>query len=460
MEQVPRPLLDALRRHSQEHVLAGWHALDAPRRARLVEQLERLDLAELADLYRRRDAKPDVPDASEIEPLPRSWHDPAVLPTERRLGEAEFARGAVAFLVVAGGQGTRLGFDHPKGMFPIGPVTGKSLFQIHAEKILGLSRRFGARLPLLVMTSPATHAETVAFFEAQRRFGLAPDDVRFFEQRTMPALCVDTGQLLLEDPGQLFLSPNGHGGVLTGLAEHRLLDWLGERDVRTVSYFQVDNPLVKLADYAFLGRHVAQAAEVSLKVLPKIAPTERVGNVALVRGRCGIIEYSDMPREFSEATDGEGGPVFWAGNPAIHLFDVGFLARMADAGIPWHVARKRASHLGTAGAAPERENALKFERFIFDVLPEAQRWSATETTREDEFEPLKNAEGRESPATVRQALVRQAARWLEAAGVSVPRLPDGDPAHALEIGGLFALEPADLAGKVASVRIDGPHAWG
>src|SRR5262249_18252662 len=150
--------------------------------------------------------------------------DPGDVPRLVRLGEAALAAGEAAALVVAGGQGSRLGSDLPKGMFPIGPVTQRSLFQIHAEKVLALRHRYPASLPSLVMTSPATHEPTVAFFDQRRHFGLPRDEVFFFQQGTMPALDLASGKLLLEKPGSLFLSPNGHGGTLTALADCGLLD--------------------------------------------------------------------------------------------------------------------------------------------------------------------------------------------------------------------------------------------
>ena len=165
-----------------------------------------------------------------------------------RLGEEALRAGEVAVLVVAGGQGTRLGFDHPKGLFPIGPVSNKSLFQIHAEKVLALRRRYGAAVPLLVMTSQATHAATEAFFAENRYFGLPKEEVHFFRQGTMPALDLATGKLLMEAPGRLFLSPDGHGGTLTALASSGLLARLRKKGIRHIFYFQVDNPLVKVAD--------------------------------------------------------------------------------------------------------------------------------------------------------------------------------------------------------------------
>jgi UDP-N-acetylglucosamine/UDP-N-acetylgalactosamine diphosphorylase len=353
--------------------------------------------------------------------------------------------GKVAYLVVAGGQGTRLGFDHPKGMFPIGPLSKKTLFQLHAEKVLALHRLSGARIPLLVMTSPATDAETRLFFKRKNYFRLPPQDVWFFCQGTMPAVDLETGRLLLEAPGRLCLSPNGHGGTITGLMDSGLLDRLGEMGVHTIYYFQVDNPLVNLADYLFIGRHIAAQAEVSSKVLPKTGPKEKVGNFLLVDGRCSMIEYSDLPDEWANETDDQGKLKFWAGNPAIHLFDVEFLRKItaqADR-LPWHLARKKVPHLGHAN--PETENALKFERFIFDILPHAERWTVLSTERADEFGPVKNKDGVDSPATAREMMCAQAGRWLGKAGIEVPQ------GAKVEIRQLFALDEPELLEKADKI---------
>jgi UDP-N-acetylglucosamine/UDP-N-acetylgalactosamine diphosphorylase len=451
MTTVPDDIRESLRVHGQEHVLAWWHHLDASQRTRLAEQLRGIDLRELKALFGLKEEKSALPAEHRIAALPRPQEDAAQLRRLRASGEEALSHGAVAFLVVAGGQGSRLGFEHPKGMFEIGPISRKTLFQIHAEKILALRRRFGASLPFLVMTSPATDAETRQFFAQQRFFELPQDDVMFFCQGTMPALDLKTGKLIMESKEDLFLSPNGHGGTLTGLADSGLLDTLDRRGIRTIYYFQVDNPLVDLADRAFLGQHLVREAEVSSKVIAKEKPTDKLGNFVLVDGRCSIIEYSDLPEALAVKSDAQGRLLFWAGNPAIHLFDVAFLRKVTQgaARIPWHVARKKVPYLDEKGqrVEPASENALKFERFIFDVLPQAERWT-TVTTSKKEFEPLKNATGPDSPATVRQALCDQAADWLERAGIKVPRGGDGHAAVPLEVSPLFALDAEELAGKV------------
>ena len=414
MIHAPADLLHRLKRHKQEHVLAGWDALAVDVRRALVEQLAGVDFEELEALYARRsEPHTALPERSAVRPLPVV--SPAELTAEDAdAGEAELRAGRVAALVVAGGQGSRLGFAAPKGMFPIGP-NGESLFQIHAEKVLALQRRYDSDVPLLVMTSPATHVETVRFFESNHHFGLPADDVHFFQQGTMPALSLDEGKLLMEVPGKLFTSPNGHGGTLTALADTGLLGDLKMRGIRSVFYFQVDNPLVNIGDSAFIGRHIRLRSESSSKVVYKECPEEKVGLLAEVAGRCSIIEYSDLPMAWAEERTAAGELVFRAGNPAIHLFDVNFLARITSGEhrLGFHIARKKVAHFDAAtGTAiePTTENALKFELFIFDALPLAERTLAVSTERRDEFAPLKNATGQDSPERVRAAMLDFAKR--------------------------------------------------
>jgi UDP-N-acetylglucosamine/UDP-N-acetylgalactosamine diphosphorylase len=452
MTQVPPEILHRLRMHQQDHVLTGWDRLSAAERESLAEQLAGLDLAELDSLYRRKDEPHTVlPPRDRMAPLP--VEPPTTSPSARSAGEAALRRGEVAALLVAGGQGSRLGFEKPKGMYPVGPVSKASLFQIHAEKVLALSRRYGRAVPLLVMTSPATHADTVEFFRDNRLFSLARENVCFFQQGTMPAVDLKTGRLLLERPGQLFLSPNGHGGTLTALAESGLLADLKARGVRHVFYFQVDNPLVKVCDPGFVGRHVETRSEASSKVVMKDRPEEKVGVYALIDGRCGIIEYSDMPPEMAAEREPDGRLRFRAGSPAIHTFSVPFLERVTarGTGLAYHVARKKVPHHDPqtgASVEPQAANALKFELFVFDALPMAERALAVEAPREEEFAPLKNASGADSPETVYRLMTRLHAGWLERAGASVPPDRDGNPAHPVEVSPLFALDADECRAKL------------
>ncbi len=444
MTSPPAELAARLRTHGQEHALLGWDSLALEGRATLIQQLEALDLAELATLRERANATESLP--AQFEPVPIT---PAAFTAEEQSRGAEaLRRGEVAALLVAGGQGSRLGALQPKGMFPAGAISGASLFQIHVEKVLATGRRYGHAVPLLIMTSPATDAPTRAFFAEHNNFGLAPEQVTFFQQGTMPAVCPRTGKLLFEAPGKLFLSPNGHGGTLTALADSGTLRALVARAVKHVSYFQVDNPLVKVLDPGFIGRHIAANSEASSKVVVKTAPEEKVGVLVSANGRCSIIEYMLLPKPLAEEREPTGELRFRAGSPAIHLFSVAFLERVtrtAAGSLPYRAALKAVAHFdpqtGQTVPAPKEPNAVKFERFIFDALPHADRWLAVETLRAKEFAPIKNASGADSPETARAAQIALHADWLRRAGIDTH-------GHAVEVSPLFALDAEQLAEKL------------
>jgi UDP-N-acetylglucosamine/UDP-N-acetylgalactosamine diphosphorylase len=448
----PHPKLVArLQRHGQEHLLHGWEALDAAARTRLHRQIEAIDFAELETL-RQQATKPPEAVPEDIAPVPITPAD--FTATEKARGESALRRGEVAALLVAGGQGSRLGALEPKGMFPAGAVSGASLYQIHAEKVLAVSRRYAAPVPFLVMTSPATDEPTRAFFAQHANFGLKREQVMFFQQGTMPAVCPHSGRLLLEASGKLFLSPNGHGGTLTALAESGVLGQLTANGVRHVFYFQVDNPLVKVCDPGFIGRHIATGSEASSKVVVKTDPAEKVGALVSVRGRCSIIEYTLLPKHLAERREPTGELSFRAGSPAIHLFSTEFLEQVtctAARALPYRTALKAVTHYHPESGqivtpTGKEPNAVKFERFIFDALPHAERWLAVETPRAEEFAPIKNATGPDSPETARAAQIALHTEWLTRTGID----PRG---HDIEVSPLFALDADEFAEKILSTTV-------
>jgi UDP-N-acetylglucosamine/UDP-N-acetylgalactosamine diphosphorylase len=448
--------------YGQEHVLRWWHELDEARRACLLEQLESIDLDLLCRLC--QEAPASFP-SGRVEPAPvtrladsfEAWQEAE---EAADLGETSLRGGEVAILMVAGGQGTRLGHAGPKGTFPIGPVTQRSLFQIHCQKVLALSRRYQQPLPLCIMTSPDNDAATREFFAEHNNFGLEPGQVRFFVQGTMPVVDAKSKKLLLADKGQLALSPNGHGGVVEALARAGLMDQLRSQGVRRFFYFQVDNPLVKVADPVFLGQHLKRRAEMSLKVVAKTVPEERLGVVVRRDDRLHVIEYSDLPEEWARRRDRSGRLQFWAGSIAIHVFELEFLDRLArTSALPYHRALKCVPYVNERGelVRPTQANAIKFERFVFDALPLAERALVLETDRRQEFEPLKNPSGENSPDTVRQALSNLYADWLQAAGTIVPLTPTGDSLFPIEIAPLFACDAEELRGKRGvPAKVTGP----
>lgn len=468
----PDPTLSArLSRHGQEHLLRWWTDLDAASRERLAAEVAAIDLDQVDALFHQLTQDDSAPSPDQVRPvevdrLPRTDGERVARRHVAAVGESALAAGEVAVVIVAGGSGTRLGFDGPKGTYPIGPVSAASLFQIHAEKVAALSRRHGRTIPLYIMTSPENHEATARFLEENANFGLP--HVRFFVQGQMPAVDRQSGKVLLAERGRVALSPDGHGGTLYALAAPgpdpgvpSCLEEMAGLGVRTLFYFQVDNPMVKIADPAFLGLHRQADAEMSFKVIEKVAPDEKLGVVVRVGGRPQVIEYSDLPAELAERRDPDGGLQLWAGSIAVHALERSFVERLVggETKLPFHRAIKKVAHADSNGevARPDAPNAVKFERFIFDALPLAERYALVETDRSVEFEPLKNATGPDSPATVRQRMSDQFADWLESAGAKVTRRPEGSVPFGIEISPLYALDASELKSKLApGLVVEGP----
>jgi UDP-N-acetylglucosamine/UDP-N-acetylgalactosamine diphosphorylase len=435
----------------QGHLFAHWSARPEAMRRRLLDDLASFDGSLLAELMARLSA--EHPPTGEIAPAPYVTVAESRSDAEARaLGEELVRRGKTAFLTVAGGQGSRLGFEGPKGMFPASPIRRLSLFAILAEKLLAARRWYGADIPWLIMTSSANRLATEEYFESEGFFGLGQESVRFFSQAMLPALFPD-GRLVMACDGGLFLSPNGHGGVFEALRREGLLAQMSARGVEELFYFQVDNPLVTVPDPVFLGFHRRAGAEVSSKVLRKSRSEEKLGVIATVGGRPCVLEYSDIDEGLMRARNGAGGLLFEQGSIAIHILNVGFLER-SEIRLPYHLARKmvRALNPTPRGADIGEREAIKMETFVFDAIPLARRALFFEVERAEEFAPLKNREGVDSIETCGRGQIEKAARWLEACGVEVPRDHQGAPAHAIEISPLFALEPGILGAKRGSLK--------
>jgi UDP-N-acetylglucosamine/UDP-N-acetylgalactosamine diphosphorylase len=436
-----------LAEHGQEQLLRFWDELDGDGRARLEHDLRSLDLDLLDELVVTlvQDTQPPI-DVEGLEPVLPA---PPPSPEDIAEGEAALRGGEVAVVVVAGGQGTRLGFDGPKGCYPIGPVSDRSLFQIHCEKIAALGVRHGRTPPLYVMTSDENHEPTARFLAEHRNFGLP--HLQLFRQGTMPAVAASTGAVLLAERDRVALSPDGHGGTLRALDRGGCLDDMRDRGVETVFYLQVDNPMVAIADPGFVGAHRCADADVSSKVVRRRDPAEKVGVVARRGARQLVIEYSDLPASLAELRRADGGLAYAAGSIALHVFRLGFLADLTrSAKLPYHRARKQVPYVDDRGnrIEPATANAIKFEQFIFDTLPLAKRSLVVETSRTAEFEPLKNATGSSSPESVRRRLSDAAADLLEAVGAVVARRGDGSAAVPIELSPLIAADPEALRARV------------
>lgn len=446
-------ILDQLHAYGQSNLAEHWQQLAPAQQATLGEQISQIDLAEIQRAFASKTATGSAENFDQLEPPPAirlNDAKPMISAADAyQAGEELLTAGKTASILVAGGQGTRLGFDHPKGMFPIGPVSEMTLFQIHFEKLIARSKRYGVRIPLYLMTSPATHDETIAYLESQNYFGLPAEDRHVFCQGTMPAVDHQTGQLLLSSADSLALSPDGHGGTVAALANCGALGTMQQQGIESIYYFQVDNPLADVCEPLFLGYHKLSQSQKSTQVIAKQFPEEKLGILAALDGKVRMVEYSELPTELAEATNEQGSLRYWAGNIAVHAFEVEFLQAMVETAdsLPWHLAHKKVPYFDATGnmVSPDQPNAIKFERFIFDLLPSAKNALVVEVDTATTFAPVKNATGAatDTPESVRAAISALHRAWLKQCDVNVSEdVP-------VEISPLLALDAEQLKPHVA-----------
>lgn len=457
-------LFEQIQQTGQGHILHFWDELPEPARDRLLNQIRTVDFTLLARLIEKHLKSPESAAANKrLEPtevitLPGTTSEKKRRAEAGQTGEAALRKGKVACLLVAGGQASRLDYDGPKGAFKVGPVSGKSLFQLFAERILFLNRRYDIQISWYIMTSRTNDGQTRDFFAQNRFFGLPEERVSFFEQMMMPALDFN-GRLILSARDAIFMNPAGNGVCPLSLKKSGALEAMKKEGIEYVFYFQVDNVLAKIADPVFIGYHILDQTEASTKVVAKLHPEEKMGVVGQVNGRFGIIEYSELSEEQMYARKDDGSLRFGYGTIGIYIFGRDFLEKVAgNFNLPFHVARKAIPYLDEAGnlIRPTQPNGIKFETFIFDMLPQARKASAVEVVREEEYLPLKNKEGENSPATVKNGLINLYASWLEAAGIKVPRDDQGEVAGVVEISPIFALDRESFVEKVdKSLVFDG-----
>lgn len=434
--------------------------LNDAQKAEFAKQLESVDLAELDGLLKElvlngkssAQINDDEILPASFAPLPKNKEADKTWLEAKNIGENAIKSGKLAAFVVAGGQGTRLGFDEPKGLFKVSPVKQKSLFQIFAEKILSAQNKYGVEIPWLIMTSVINDEATRKFFEQNSFFGLNPQKVLFFKQGLMPA--VDkSGKIILSEKSKIAQTPDGHGGCLRAMSRSGAIDKLRKWGIEYLSYYQVDNPLVDIIDPYFLGFHIIGKSQMSSKMIPKAYAAEKVGHFCLKGGKTCVIEYSDLPENLKQLKNPDGTLKFIAGSVAIHILDINFIEELGSGKsahkLPFHRADKKIPFVDENGVVeiPKSANGIKFEMFVFDALEFAKNPVIIEGARGDEFSPVKNAEGVDSPLTCKNDQKKQFARWLKKVGVNVPLDEANVPLWDIEISPLFASNEADFVAK-------------
>ena len=398
--------------------------------AELSKQIEALDWNELKSalnecIFQKEEASlpAEYGPASYFPLAPESAEQKTLYDKAFKHGEVLIRNGRAAAFTVAGGQGTRLGYDGPKGTLPVSPIKKKPLFQLFAEQILGISKKYEVTIPWYIMCSPLNLEATITHFEKNNYYGLGKENVKFFAQGVMPATDFE-GNLLRASQDSLALSPNGHGGSLKALIDSGSVADMAMRGIEHVSYFQVDNPLVSTINPLFIGLHDLQQSDMSSRSLTKTGPFEKLGNFVSTGDRITIIEYSDLPEEKALEKEDDGRIKYRAGSPAIHILRRDFIEQFASGEIklPYHRAEKKVSYIEDNGNLinPEEPNAVKFETFVFDALPLAKNPLILEADRLEEFSPVKNMTGVDSLESSQSDQIKRAKRWLSHANIKIP----------------------------------------
>lgn len=464
IKQRYQKLSKLLIEHGQEHLLAFYDRLDGQQQESLLSQIENLDFTKMPGWIRdyiKNSSPADLPKKfgpAEFYPSQPTAANVERYAKARKLGSELISGGKVAAFVVAGGQGTRLGFDGPKGNYPISPIKNKTLFEIFAETIQAASEKYETELNWYIMTSPLNYDATVQIFEGNDYYGLGKSRVFIFQQGTLPNFDVD-GKILLADEATISKSPDGHGGSLKALYDSGAVADMKNKGIKYISYFQVDNPLINIFDPLFIGLHSEDGSEMSSKALIKAHPKEKLGNFCIVDGKVTVIEYSDLPDRLANKRNKDGSLVFESGSIAIHIISVSFVEKLNKDGfaLPIHRAVKKIPYIDPQGRTvkPTEPNGVKLETFVFDALPLAEESMILQTIRSEEFGPVKNAKGEDSADVTRKMMTARAAGWLRDAGVMIPMDCDNQPDCVIEMAPSFALSREDViekAGQISQIQ--------
>jgi UDP-N-acetylglucosamine/UDP-N-acetylgalactosamine diphosphorylase len=441
-----KSVLDHFHAHHQGHIFRFWETLNSVERTHLLNQAGQIDLQELESIIACLPTKlerPLIHNTCELRPAQYvSKKDPTLdWKTIQEKGAHHIRSGKVAAFTVAGGLGSRLGVTFPKGTLPVTLIKNKSLFQLFAEKIKATKLYYHTAIPWTILTSPLNHTDTIAFFKSNDFFGLDPQGVHFIRQGLLPALDIN-GKILLENKHTLALYPNGHGGTIQALLNSNVLAYMNSQRIETLSYFQVDNPLIPCIDPIFIGLHIEASSEMSSKIVTKEFAEEKVGVFCQKNNKLVVVEYVHLPPEMANLRDTVSGQLcFAAGNIAVHLLETNFLERISTFNLPVHFIPKCIPSLDANGHSfyPSTPNAFKLERFIFDALPLASNTLLLEVDRKEEFSAIKNASGTDSTETAQAALLELWQNWVSEAEVpnsateSKPSVPVN-----IEISPLFA----------------------
>ncbi len=393
---------EKLKKYNQEHLLERYEFLTEERKEKIIDQILSIDFDQIFDLYEmaKKDEKVSNDNITNIKYVDKSKLTREEFNKYNELGEREIRDGKYAVVTMAGGQGTRLGYIAPKGTFKIGGGVDKSLFEVLSETIKEAQAKYNTIIPWYIMTSRENNNATEKFFEKNDFFGLSRENVLFFKQGELPMISTEK-KLLLDESGMIKLASDGHGGVFESLSQNGYIDDMKKRGIEWVFISGVDNVLAGLVDPIATGLSISNNTLATGKSVVKRSPSEKVGVFCKKNGRPYVIEYTEITDEMANQRDENGELIYGESHILTNLFNLKAIEKISKNKLPYHSAFKKAKHMDSNGEIikPETPNAYKFEAFIFDAFEQLDDMSILRVKREDEFAPLKNADGDDSPNT-------------------------------------------------------------
>ncbi len=405
MENNIESIKKTLKKYSQEHLLDEYEKLDEPKKKELLEQIEKIDFELISHLYDNTKKDVEIPEA-QISPI--EYFDKEKLNGDykwyQETGEKAIKNGKLAAVTMAGGQGTRLGHSGPKGTYDIGLDSHKSLFELLCDSLKEAGKKYNVTIPWFIMTSKENNEETIEFFKKNKYFGYELNkNIFFFIQGELPM--VDTeGKILIGEDGLIKEAADGHGGIYEALVKSGMTKKMRELGVEWIFIGGVDNCLVKMVDPILMGIAIQKNVTAAGKSVVKANPEEKVGVFCKKNGRPSVVEYTEIPKEMAEATTKDGELIYGESHILCNLFNINAVERMGSKPLPYHTAFKKATYIDKNGnkIVPDGPNAYKFEAFLFDAFGELDDMAILRVKREEEFAPVKNAKGIDSPETARK----------------------------------------------------------
>ena len=406
MEEKLKKVKEIIKKYNQEHLLVMYDKLDEKTKEKLLDQILDIDFEFTEKLYKSTLENIDMSD-SKIEPIEymeKDKMDASLKSKYEEIGVKSIKAGELAAVTMAGGQGTRLGHSGPKGTYDIGLESHKSLFELLADYLKEQGKKYGVTIPWYIMTSNENNKQTIKFFAEHDYFGDEKDkNLFFFIQGELPMMD-KKGKILVTEKGLIKLAADGHGGIYGSLVKNGMTEKMRKQGVKWVFIGGVDNCLVKMVDPVLMGMAIDKKVEAAGKSLVKANPEEKVGVFCRKDGRPYVIEYTEISKEMAEAVDENGELLYGESHILCNLFSLNAIEKMGNGALPYHVAVKKATYIDENGntVVGEKPNAYKFEAFLFDAFHQLDDMVILRIKREEEFAPVKNKEGVDSPETARE----------------------------------------------------------